>query len=183
MRDYRDKQAWRAYLAEKAKGYPYSGSAAFKLEDWRGKLIDSPSFAFVPYWLALELVSEGKKDALKVPIDELLAKCKKSYMESVIYNKKFKLKPDTYKGHPLNWEIYRPTDEYNNSCDSFTEKCVIPEKLNEEEKKELYEQIYERFYDPYCDGRDCTGVWFTGWIKILTTTEKTFIYHHKVCDC
>lgn len=182
MRDYRDKRAWRAFVLEKRKGYPYSGTAAFKLEDWRGKKIDSPSFAFTPYWLGLELIAEGKGDALTIPIDELLEKCKENYKKSVIYNEKFKFEPDTFKGYPLVWEKYRPRDEYSNSFDSFTEKCVIPEKLNDKEKKELYEQIYEAFYDPYCDGR-CTGVWFTGWIKILTTTEKTFVYHHKVCDC
>ena len=196
MRDvfkYNYTPAWKEYYAEKAKGYPYSGSAAFKLNSGRIGFDDrrpeydkltEPGAAFLPYWLGLELIAEGKEEALKLTISEILAKCKKDYESRCEREQVFRRKPDVYKGHELNWRMYRPLamDDSDNSYDVSTEVCVIPFKVSDKEKEELRQMIEEPFNDPYCDGR-CTGTWFTGYIGIYTTSKNTHIIHRRRCDC
>ena len=183
MRDcykYNSIKSWKEYYKEKAKGFPYCGSAAYKLNDgsYNGNnKIHEPSFSFSPYWLALELIHEGKKDALKITIPELLAKCKKNYEFEKERLEQFKSKPDTYNGYPLIWEHYRAYDEDYNGYDCETKICTLPFRATKEDKAALREQLYIRFVRPCCDGRDCTGAPFTGYIKIFTTVDKTIIIH------
>ncbi len=189
MRDFRSKKAWSEYRAEKAKGFPYSGSAVLKLNDGYGSfrsMMDnytSGASAFFPYWAALELIKEGNEDALKKSLSEILEKCKQNRASDIEYYKNFQRSYDTYKGYTLKWETFMPREECYNSFDVTTEKCVLPFKATEEDKKALYELIYTPFRDPYCDGRDCTGAWFTRWLNIYTAGDKTFIYHKMDCDC
>ncbi len=190
MRDlykYNSTKAWKEYYAEKAKGFPYSGSAAFKLNDGcreypRNSKLDEPGSSFIPYWIALELIHEGKKDSLNVTLDELLEKCKQNYDIEVKRLERFKDRAEKYKNHPLNWKLFRPYDTDYNDFDTATFKCEIPERLSDEECKDLKEELWEYFYNPHDDGRDCSGVWFTSWIKVLRCSNKTVIYHRKSCD-
>ncbi len=182
MRYFRSRTAWAEYRAEKQKGFPYSGTACYKLDDGYGgaKMTERAGVnAFFPYWAALELIKEGQGDSLNISIPELLVKCKENYAHDKEYRKQFMPKNDTYKGYPLNWECFRPYDmRYNDPGYGIETKiCTFPFRANKEEKKELYDLIYTPFVDPICDGRDCTGAKFTGSIRIYTTAEKTVIFH------
>lgn len=190
MRDcykYNSIKSWKEYYAEKAKGFPYSGSAAFKLNDGcyersQNNKLNEPCASFLPYWLALELIHEGKANEMKITIEELLAKCKKNYKAEVSRQKSFESRPDCYKGHPLIWDYYQPYKEEFCSWDRVTLRCIIPEKLTDEECKEIREGLWEHWYNPYNDGRDCTGVWFTSSISFYRCEGKTIIHHTKHCD-
>lgn len=194
MRDlyvYNSTAAWKKYHAEKKKGFPYSKSAAFQLNSgisWDGQCehdkLREPSAAFLPYWMGIELIHEGKENALKLTIPELLAKCKKDYEKRLERAKQWERKPDTYNGYPLNWRMYRPLahDDADNSYDITTFVCELPFKATKEQKEELRQLIWEPFYDPYCDGRQ-TGKWSTSSVGIYTTNNKTVICHIRHCDC
>ena len=190
MRDiykYSSTRSWKEYYAEKATGFPYSGSAALRLNDGclgrpRNSKFDVPGANFFPYWTALELIHEGKANSLNMTLPEVLAACKKNYQKEVEREKAWAVKPETYGGYPLNWELFRPYDQDFNDFDRVTAKCVIPIRLSDEEVKGLKEDLYEPFVDPYCDGRDCTGAWFTGYIKVLRCADRTYIIHCKHCD-
>lgn len=194
MRDvykYNSTKSWEKYYAEKAKGFPYSKTAAFQLNSgicWDGRCendkLREPSAAFLPYWTGIELIKEGKEDALKLTIPELLAKCKKDYEERVERAKKWENKPSCYNGYPLIWRMFRPLakDDADNSCDITTQICELPFRATKEQKSELREMLWEHFHDPYCDGRQ-TGTWFTSSIGVYTTKDKTVICHIRHCDC
>lgn len=190
MRDcykYSHIPSWKEYYAEKAKGFPYSGAAAFKLTDGclgrpRNSKMDEPGSYFMPYWIALELIHEGKIDSVKANVEEILAKCKENYKREANRLKDMKCRPDYYKGYPLEWEMYQPYKEEFNSYDCVTFRCVIPVKLTDEECEEIREDLWEHWYNPYNDGRDCTGVWFTSSISFYRCEGKTIIHHTKHCD-
>jgi len=54
----------------------------------------------------------------------------------------------------------------------------------EEAIKEYREDEWWHWYNPYNDGRDCTGVWFTFNIYVFPIPEehKTIVYHSQSCD-
>lgn len=190
MRDRYSRKAWAEFRAEKAKGFPYSGTAALKLnEGYRGgkNMMDnqtSGASAFFPYWAALELIKEGKKDELKKDISEILEKCKKNRANDIEYYKNFEPYYDKYYGYPLKWDYFRPYDERFNDPGYGNETliCTLPFKATEEDKKQLRELIWVNFHDPYCDGRDCTGAKWTTSLRIYTTAEKTVILHELATD-
>ena len=167
MRDFRSKAAWSEYRAEKKKGFPYSGTAALKLNDgYRGgkNMLDNPAaWAFGPYWIALELNKEGKNGQIKEPVAEILDSCKKNYDKAVKRKQMFEPTPDTYKGYSLKWECFRPFDERFNDpgYGQETQICTLPFRATKSDKEALKEMIYTPFVDPYCDGRDCTGAMYT----------------------
>ncbi len=189
MRDiykYNHIPSWKAYYAEKAKGFPYSGTAALKLNDGcthpsRNDKALEPGAQFAPYWTALELIHEGRRDALKLTVEEILAKCRKNYETELGYYRRPESHHETYKGHPLIWEMYRPYKEEFNWIDIKTLRCVVPVKLTDEECEEIREGLWQHWYNPYDDGRDCTGVWFTSSISFYRCTDRTIIQHtlHK----
>ena len=185
---YNSIPAWQKYHDEKAKGFPYSGQAAFYLNDGclerpRRNKRDEAGFNFAPYWIALELIHEGKGDSLNISVEEILEKCKKNYKDEIERYEMFRNKPDTYKGHEIEFTTYKGDDEDYNSFDRWTGRCEIPVKLSDEECKELREGMWEHYRDPYYDGRDCTGTWFTTSIKFYRAPHKTIIMHEKHCDC
>ena len=191
MRDlykYSSTKAWKEYYAEKAKGFPYSGSAAMKLNDGcigrpRESKLDEPGACFVPYWLALELIHEGKGDSLNMAVEDILAKCKKNYKTEVEREKQWTPRPETYGGYPLNWVLFRPLDQDYNDYDRVTLKTEIPIRISKEEANELEKALFEPFYNPYDDGRDCSGVWFSTSVRAYRCANKTIIFHTKHCDC
>lgn len=171
-------KAWKDYYDEKKKGFPYSATAAFKLQGYSYKMMDHPTIMFLPYWTALELIKEGQP--LQKPLSDILAKCKNSYQKEKERQESFKCRPDTFNGYELKWEPYRLYDESYNSYDGYTEICRLPFRATEEEKKELEEDIWIHFRDPYGDGRDCTGAPFTNYIQIMTTSKPETIIVHSV---
>lgn len=54
----------------------------------------------------------------------------------------------------------------------------------EEEIKEYIEDEWWHWYNPYGDGRDCTGVWFTTHIYVfpIPALDKTIVYHFQAMD-
>lgn len=86
-------------------------------------------------------------------------------------------------------EQYR-AEEYNrsefnwhyNDYDSRWGKVVYEGEWGDEEIAEYIDDEWVHYYNPYDDGRDCTGVWFTSWIKVFTVDGKTIIYQLQSCD-
>lgn len=70
-------------------------------------------------------------------------------------------------------------DNYDRSCEKAFFEGV---HLAEQERKETIEELWEHWYNPWDDGRDCTGVWFTSRISIFDVPNGTWIYHFKSCD-
>lgn len=54
----------------------------------------------------------------------------------------------------------------------------------EEAIKEYKEDEWWHWYNPWDDGRDCTGVWFTNYICVFPIPElhRTIVYHSQSCD-
>jgi len=188
MRDYliyNSTRAWEKYHAQKLLGWPYSGSAALMLDDGicgEHNKRHEPGASFAPYWTALELIKEGKEQSLRLPLEEILSRCKKVFNDKKEDELFYKHKPDSYNGCILEWRTFMPCDERYNDSDTSTQCCTLPFALTNEQKMELREKIFIEFHDKYCDGRQ-TGQWFTTWIRIFSTPNKTFIYHRLGCDC
>lgn len=64
-------------------------------------------------------------------------------------------------------------------------KQVYNTVFTKEEIKEFIEKEWCHWYNPYKDGRDCTGTWFTSFIYVfpLPKVGKTIVYHFQNCDC
>lgn len=89
---------------------------------------------------------------------------------------------DTYKimeEYRSNWDCMRADD-----WDRRYKKEVYDWVFTDEDKEEYKEENWEHWYNPYNDGRDCTGVWFTSYISIfpLPKVGKTIVYHFQCCD-
>lgn len=176
MRDYISKEGWLAYRTEMLKGFPYCGSAAFKLEDCSSPLVGrklqfEPSSAFLTYWIALELQKEGTLDC-KSSISEILEMCKDLYEEKKANSKNCGSEEAAYKGYKLEWKSYRLLD----SDTDATWRCVLPFRATEDDKKALRKLIYIP-YEFNDNGFGGPAYPYTDSLKIYTTTEKTFIYH------
>ena len=89
---------------------------------------------------------------------------------------------DYYEGKPIIWKAFRPYDENYNSYDCRTEITTIMHRMDDEDEREFKEYFWVHFHDPYCDGRDCTGAPFTGWMKFLRCKDRTVIIHHVNYD-
>lgn len=67
--------------------------------------------------------------------------------------------------------------------DSRYKKIKVPFLMTEEEQQEYKDEEWERWYNPWGDGRDCTGVWFTRGIDFIKTGENSMvIIHWQGCD-
>ncbi len=89
---------------------------------------------------------------------------------------------ERWKGEPVIWKAFRPYDENYNSYDYKTEIVTIMHRMSVREKRDFENQFRIYFRDPYCDGRDCTGAPFTGWMKFLRCKDRTVIIHHVNYD-
>jgi len=65
----------------------------------------------------------------------------------------------------------------------------LPEEWQDDMTREEAIEEYKKWewhhwYNPWDDGRDCTGVWFTNWIAVFPIPElhKTIVYHSQSCD-
>lgn len=61
-------------------------------------------------------------------------------------------------------------------------KTTVDYEMTPSERSDYVTDNWEHWYNPYEDGRDCTGVWFTTSIRIKVINGKTFIYHFQDCD-
>ena len=85
---------------------------------------------------------------------------------------------DYFDNQPIIWKPFRWADENYNSYDCRTEITTIMHRFTEEDEREFREYFWITYHDPYCDGRDCTGAPFTGWMKFLRCKDRTVIIHH-----
>lgn len=79
----------------------------------------------------------------------------------------------------------RPEDDWKSHGEDYDRrysKKVLPYEMTTEQAEQYREEEWWHWYNPYEDGRDCTGVWFTSAIKIFPVAGKTFIYHFQNCD-
>ena len=83
---------------------------------------------------------------------------------------------EDHKRHDYEWH------PIGDGFDSIYGKYVFDWEMDSEEISELVEDEWCHWYNPYNDGRDCTGVWFTTSIRCLPINGKTFVYHFKSCD-
>lgn len=63
-------------------------------------------------------------------------------------------------------------------------KIVYDNLPSEDEIKEYINEEWQSWYNPFEDGRDCTGVWFTVSIYVfpIKKENKTIVYHFQECD-
>lgn len=68
--------------------------------------------------------------------------------------------------------------------ESLPEEWYDIKMTREEAIKAYKEDEWWHRHNPYNDGRDCTGVWFTFFIKVFPIPElnKTIVYHYQSCD-
>ena len=67
--------------------------------------------------------------------------------------------------------------------DSSVEKKFLEGvHFTEEEREEYIDDMWEHWYNPWNDGRDCTGVWFTSRIATFDVPNGTWVYHFRACD-
>lgn len=100
--------------------------------------------------------------AIESKIHDELIGFRNRYRESVRY-------ADKYRWHYTDY-------------DRAYAKLVIPYEMTDDEIKEFTCEEWMHWYNPYDDGRDCTGVWFTSGIRCFRCDGKTIIYHFKSCD-
>lgn len=87
---------------------------------------------------------------------------------------------DKYKPAPEdNWRCRYPDDGYG---DTRYVKYKLPYILSPEEKEEFIKEQWCHWYNPWNDGRDCTGVWFTSYIKLIDAGNETIVIHVQNCD-
>lgn len=164
-------KSYREYARQKRSGDPvHAGMAAYALKEYDQADRIEAAYYFLPYWLTRELYKNGEVSAEKV--DLALKKAKESYRP-----RKFVKDPYPYDNAGLKFNYYRPYDEDFNSYDRVTFKAVIDHKITDEEEKDLREELTVEFHDPYCDGRDCTGAPFTGWLKFYRCSDRTIVLH------
>ena len=117
-----------------------------------------------------DLKTDGKLCAIfdQRMIRELKAGIRNVYRERARYDAEEVYKWKSYRG---NWDSRYCRIEYEGI---FTE----------EEIKEYVDEEWQHWYNPYGDGRDCTGVWFTSFIYVfpIPACNKTVVYHIQNMD-
>lgn len=121
------------------------------------------------------------KNALEntVPKEKCL-ECLKPFKERIRSRHKLSECHSDPNEYPQWRTLYGKPDEYDRRfC-----KYVIPRAMTPKEIEKYIEDTWEHWYNPYDDGRDCTGVWFTSGISCfpIPACNKTIIYHWQNCD-
>ncbi len=140
------------------------------------------ALTFMPYFSAIINKENGNKDITDEVIEKILSRaknCAKEMAEEEIW---MRSNCETFNGIEVKWEDFRPYDEDYNSFDRNSQKVVMPWRFTPEEENEFRERFSIEFHDPYCDGRDCTGAPFTGWMKFLKCKDRTIILHNILYD-
>lgn len=129
-----------------------------------------------------ELINEFNKslEEIKKKLDgglsekiglQIISDCKKEARRLNRLDDKYKAEPD-----------WRPCGE--SFDDGMYCMYELPGVLTEEEQEEYCNENWCHWYNPYEDGRDCTGVWFTTSLRCIPIPEanKTIVIHKKNCD-
>lgn len=127
------------------------------------------------YWNLLNDV-ENFINEQKLNLESKLKSLK--YLKGEI-RKRNKWLDESIKNKNDGWRVRYPDDGY---YDSRYVKYKLPFIMSEEEKKEFIEDEWCHWYNPYNDGRDCTGVWFTNRIKLIDCGNETIVIHVQNCD-
>ena len=112
------------------------------------------------------------------PTQNILAACKDRY-ERFRPSKAYEFE---FQGKIYSWSDFRTMDLDYNSYDHYTKLVILPWKLSKADEEQFREENVIHFVDPYCDGRDCTGAPFTGYMKFLRCSDRTWIIHHVDLD-
>lgn len=128
------------------------------------------------YW---ELLKDTEKLINKLDMEVMKRKKALDYIKGEIRKRNRLL--EEYKPKPEDdWRCRYPNDGY---FDTRYVKYKLPFHMNEEEKKEYRESEWCHWYNPWDDGRDCTGTWFTSRIRIIDCgDDETIVIHVQNCD-
>lgn len=86
-------------------------------------------------------------------------------------------KQDEYSADYPTWRAYNADDYDRRYC-----VYIIEGHMNDAEKEAYKESNWVHWYNPYDDGRDCTGIWFTSYIKLVDCGSNTAVIHWQNCD-
>ena len=124
--------------------------------------------------IANELLAEGLITEKKRK--EYIKNVKNAYMPRIReLNKEY----DRYL-EEAEWRI-----PFGYSEDSWDSRAMLyREDYVVTDKEKYIEDTWQHWYNPYNDGRDCTGVWFTSYISVfpLPKLGKTIVYHVQNMD-
>ena len=123
-------------------------------------------------WIKL-MEQEIERKKKEIAVCEALIKSSKAAIRNT-----YKL--EEQRANEPHWESYNTESGW----DSRHKWEVYDFIFTEEDEKEYREEEWWHWYNPYGDGRDCTGVWFTNYISIFRIPEqnKTIVYHSQSMD-
>ena len=115
---------------------------------------------------------EMNEDDQKIAMGRVVKELKEGIRNTLREREKYE-REDPYK-----WKSYK---EY---WDSRYCKIVYDGVFTSEDITEYKREEWQHWYNPYGDGRDCTGVWFTSSIHVfpIPAINKTVVYHFQDCD-
>lgn len=124
------------------------------------------------YLIIRKLQEEIEQKKKEIKICEALIKSSKDAIRN------------TYKEEEYCRKNYIQWQSYADDWDRRYCKEEYDWEFTEEEVKEYIEENWEHWYNPWGDGRDCTGVWFTSHISVfpIKGMNKTIVYHFQNCD-
>lgn len=97
---------------------------------------------------------------------------KKIHQEKIGLRNLYRLKEKNRDG----WEYHF------NEIDRCCGKKIYDYEMSSQEIDDYIKSHWIKWYNPYNDGRDCTGVWFTRSIRCFPVNGKTIVYHFQNCD-
>lgn len=131
----------------------------------------------------LGIGNESEQASYVYSLSNLLDKKKK---EVELLEKKLAMEKRAYRDLLKVEEKYKSEWRTNirdkTAYDRRMAKIVVDHEMNDEEINEYKEEKWCYWYNPWNDGRDCTGVWFTVWIDFFRVNGKTIIYHWQERD-
>lgn len=122
------------------------------------------------YIKKMEEEVERKKKEILV-LEALIRSSKEAIRNTLKETERYKTQYPQWRTYRDNWDSRYMREEY--------EGVFTPEEC-----KDYTEANWEHWYNPWNDGRDCTGVWFTTHIDVfpLPKCNKTIVYHFQACD-
>lgn len=58
---------------------------------------------------------------------------------------------------------------------------LVP-RMTDDERADYIKENWTHWYNPYDDGRDCTGVWFTTSLRVVPCGTNDCVIEHQSCD-
>lgn len=137
------------------------------------------------HMLEKEHKENGKSDfeiAMRPMVKQLKEGIRNTHRERERWEKEEEYKWKSYRDY---WdERYCKTVYAGLPEDWYTEEDEVSSPSREEAIKQFIEDEWCHWYNPYGDGRDCTGVWFTSSIYVfpIPALNITIVYHIQSCD-